>query len=88
MKPTSRLSVDCYKGYAMQNASMARPKKHNTDRHKPSRMTRIRGRLADQLQKLVDRNETDFTSEVNRAVRELLEREQLWPPPGKPAKPD
>ncbi len=80
MTSTNGLWGGWKKGYVMQNATMARPKKNNKDRHKPSRMTRIRGRIADQLQRLVDRNETDFTGEVNRAVREMLEREHLWPP--------
>lgn len=52
------------------------------DRHKPHRMGRVRGRLSRQLELLCERNQTDFTEEVNRAVREMLEREGLWPPPG------
>ena len=51
------------------------------DRHKPSRMTRIRERLALQLDLLADRRDTDFTEQVNRLIQEGLEREGLWPPP-------
>lgn len=58
-----------------QAAEPAAPK----DRHKPSRMVRVREALADQLDELVGRNASDFTEEVNRAVRELLQREGLWP---------
>jgi hypothetical protein len=60
------------------NALMADEKRK--DRHKPSRMVRIKERLARQLDHLVERNESSVTSEVNRALRELLEREKLWPP--------
>lgn len=41
---------------------------------------RIREPLAAQLLLLTDRNATDFTEEINRAVREMLVREHLWPP--------
>lgn len=46
---------------------------------KPFRWGRVRERLARQLDKLVATNESDFTEEVNIAVRERLERHQLWP---------
>jgi hypothetical protein len=64
-------------------AVMAAKKKKGTpaDRHKPTRMARVRDSLAKQLDKLADRNATDFTEELNRAVRELLEKEGLWPSP-------
>lgn len=62
------------------HALMAAKKKQPGDRHKPARMTRVREILAVQLDKLVERNATDFAEEVNRAVRELLIREGLWPP--------
>lgn len=58
------------------------------DRHKASKPTRIRPRLAQQLEDLAERRETDVTTEVNRAVREMLEREHLWPPPGGRVAPD
>lgn len=57
------------------------------DRHKPSRMCRIRGRLATQAKKLGDKLEHDFTQVVNDALREKLEREGLWPPPERAKKP-
>ncbi len=49
------------------------------DRHKPAKMLRIRAQLARQLVRLAERRATDPTEEANRAVRELLEREGLWP---------
>ncbi len=67
----------------LQNALMA--KKKSTDRHKPSRMVRLKESLARRLDSLVERNATSLAQEVNRAVRELLEREGLWPPPSKHA---
>jgi hypothetical protein len=45
-------------------------------------MAGIREALAKQLDKLAERNATSFTEEANRAIRELLTREGLWPPPG------
>ena len=65
------------------NTTMAR-KKPTTgggkDRHKPSRMTRVRESLAAQLDLLAERKASDFTEQVNIAVRLLLEHEGLWPP--------
>lgn len=49
------------------------------DRHKPSKMGRVRGPLAEALEELADDNSTDFTEELNRAVREYLVREGRWP---------
>jgi len=64
-----------------QNSLMANRKRKTTvDRHKPSRQIRLNLRLSVQVEKLADRNATSVTQEVNRAVRELLEREKLWPP--------
>lgn len=57
------------------------------DRHKPTRMVRIPEVLAEQLDSLAKRKVTNVTQEVIRAVREMLERESLWPPPEPPAKP-
>lgn len=65
----------------LSNCGMA--KKKRPDQHKPSRMVRIRERLAAQLDLIARRNETSVTDEVNRAVRELLQREGLWPPADK-----
>ncbi len=64
-----------------QNACMA--KKTSTDRHKPSRMVRVRESLAAQLDLVAEENATDLTEEVNRAIREMLVREGKWPPPPK-----
>jgi hypothetical protein len=62
------------------NGRMAAKKR--PDRHKPSRMVRLKERLAQQLDLLAGRNETSISHEVNQAVREKLQREGLWPPPG------
>jgi hypothetical protein len=47
---------------------------------KPSRQMRIRGVYLQPLDALAKRNGTTPPQEANRAIRELLEREQLWPP--------
>lgn len=70
------------------NAEMSKKKPANGDRHKPARMVRVRKSLADQLQKLADRNATDMTEEVNQAVRERLERAGLWPIPSQDSSDD
>ncbi|HEY7330143.1 MAG TPA: hypothetical protein VH592_21075 [Gemmataceae bacterium] len=59
----------------------SRKKKSDSDRHKPARQIRLNIRLAAQLEKLAHRNATSVPQEVGRAVREMLEREKLWPPP-------
>lgn len=61
-------------------------KKAASDRHKPSRMVRIRKSLAEQIDAIVEKNASDFTEEVNRAVREYLERAGQWPPKSDPSK--
>ncbi len=62
---------------------MSERKKKETDRskdrHLPSRQMRVRKRLADALDRLAERNDSTAPSEANRAIRELLEREGLWP---------
>lgn len=58
---------------------MAAPKK-KPDQHKPSRITRIPDRMARQLAVLCRKHETKLVDEVKTAVREYLERHQLWPP--------
>jgi hypothetical protein len=40
----------------------------------------IRPRLFAELKKLAHDNETTPTDEMNRAIREMLERESRWPP--------
>ena len=54
----------------------AQPKK---DRHKPSKQYRVKKQLARLLDRLAERRASSGPEEVNRAVRELLEREGLWP---------
>ena len=51
-----------------------------TDRHKPGHMVRLPRPLAERLDIIVQRNLSDRTAEVQRIVREYLEREGLWPP--------
>lgn len=62
------------------NALMAAKKTTKGDRHKPGRMIRLKEALAAQLEVVAERNATNLTQEVHRAVRELLTREGLWPP--------
>lgn len=57
------------------------PKKNRDRRVTPKRMVRVHETLAQLLEKVADRRLTDLTAEVERACRELLEREGLWPPP-------
>ncbi|HTU22502.1 MAG TPA: hypothetical protein VMG10_30975 [Gemmataceae bacterium] len=59
---------------------MSNRKKKSSDRHKPSTQVRLNIRLAEQLEKLAERNATSVTQEANRAVRLLLEEAGLWPP--------
>ncbi len=47
----------------------------------PDTMTRIRGAFRRSLQELAEKRGTKLSVEVNRAVREMLEREGLWPRP-------
>jgi hypothetical protein len=56
-------------------------KKPTADRHKKSKMVRIKPRLATQGELLAERLESDFTKLCNDALREKLEREGMWPPP-------
>ncbi len=56
-------------------ASKKRSDDPSTGRHKPRRMAAIKIGLAQALEPIIDRNFTDFTTEVNRAVKELCERE-------------
>lgn len=49
------------------------------EQRKPTRWARIRLTIAKQVDVLVEKNSSDFTEEVNRAVREYLERQGLWP---------
>jgi hypothetical protein len=58
---------------------MAKPKKL-ADYHKPSFMVRLPAALAPGLDKMVEQHLSDRTTEVIAAVREYLERHQLWPP--------
>lgn len=58
------------------NGVMAKKK----DTHKPSRLVRVKAVLIDPLETLAEHKATSVPDEVNRAVRELLEREGLWPP--------
>lgn len=55
-------------------------KPSQTDRHKPSRLVRVKELFAPGLERVAALRGTSLAEEVNRAVRELLERESLWPP--------
>lgn len=66
------------KGQPKKMPAVASPPK---DRHKPSRMVRIPASLANLVEKLAERNYSSLTQETKRALKELLEREQLIPPP-------
>lgn len=65
----------------MHNVLMAKKKKEE-DRHKPSRMVRIPERMALALEELAETRENTLTDEVRTAVREYLERNDLWPKKG------
>lgn len=58
---------------------MKKQHKSRRDKHKPSRQVRIRLAFISVLEQLADRNASSVPEEVNRAVRELLAREGLWP---------
>jgi hypothetical protein len=48
---------------------------------RPGVLLRLHQLMLQQLDILVERNATDRTEEIRRAIREYLEREKLWPPP-------
>jgi predicted transcriptional regulator len=50
------------------------------DRHKPGSLVRVRKALIDQVDKLAERDAATRPEIVNRAVKEYLEREKMWPP--------
>ncbi len=50
------------------------------DRHKPSRMIRIRERIALQAEAFAESRETDLTQAVNELLIVALETKGLWPP--------
>jgi hypothetical protein len=56
-------------------------KKPNPDRHKRSKLVRIRLALHEALQRLAAKNSTDLTEEANRLIRIGLQSEGMWPPP-------
>lgn len=54
----------------------------NRQKHDSVRLTlRLRKDMADQLEELVDLMGTDPTHELRNALRERLEKHNLWPPP-------
>lgn len=67
-----------------QNASMSKKDPSNGDRHKPRKMVGIRKQFIEPLEQLAEDNGTKVTDEVNRAVRELLEREGRYKPKRRP----
>jgi hypothetical protein len=62
---------------------MAKEKpERSQDRHKnKGKIIRLHDVYWRQLDTLVDRNRSDYTEEIRRALRSLLEEEGLWPPP-------
>lgn len=60
-------------------SGMAR-KKTKPDDRRSGRPVRVRDELAEALDRLAERNADDFTGEVNRLIREGLERAGMWPP--------
>lgn len=57
------------------------PKKYDRERYrKPRRHAGIPEPVARQVDILVERNASDFSEEVRRAVVKMLEAEGLWPP--------
>jgi hypothetical protein len=56
-------------------------KKEKKEATGDNRKFRVRPQLLFLLDQLAERKATDVTELVNQAVRELLEREWLWPPP-------
>lgn len=64
---------------------MGRKPNSKADRHKPRRMVAVREQYhepGDELAKKLGCS--DLTELVNIAVRELLEKHSLWPPPKDP----
>lgn len=62
-------------------AFMATKDPRKGDRHKPGQQVRVRSAYIPQLKKLAEVRVTSVPEEVNRAIRELLQREGLWPKP-------
>ena len=50
------------------------------DRHLPFKQTRVREQLAIALEKFCEKKAMSFPQAVNQAVREMLEKEGMWPP--------
>lgn len=46
----------------------------------PARLLRLHPVMWDQLDSLVELNKSNATEEIRRAIREYLERNNLWPP--------
>lgn len=56
--------------------------KPKPDRHRhPPLQLRLHTNLRKQLEVLAERNLTNLTTEATRAIREMLTKEGLWPPP-------
>ena len=63
-------------------SSMAQDRKKDRHKAKPLQL-RLHPSLRQQLEILAERNATNLTTELSRALRELLRVEGLWPPPPK-----
>lgn len=83
--PGSEYTIDgcvtvCFKCHRARHKVLPRaPRGQGRDFARDIRLVRIREKFAKQLTELAKRNETNFTQEVNRAVREFLESQKLWP---------
>ncbi len=59
---------------------MKPPKKRSEDRHKKTRMVRIRDGYGEALDELAELRNTTITEIVNNGIRRELEDAKLWPP--------
>ena len=66
----------------MTQRKRGRPENPPGKEAKRGRPVRINPALAAQADILAKRNATTAPIEINRALRELLQRENLWPPAG------
>jgi hypothetical protein len=68
------------KGYGSKMLSVAKQPKKDRHKKRPLQL-RLHELLRQQLEALVERNASNLTGEITIAIRERLERANLWPPP-------
>jgi hypothetical protein len=61
--------------------------KKRPGKYKPHRSIRVPLPLVEQLDRLAERHVSNATIEAIAAIREYLERKDLWPPPPKGKRP-